>query len=161
MVSIEYPVDSDTIGVLTTTKECLWDTTKSFPEFWAEICKKMRLDQETAVIGYKLSGDCVKDSARQLSTAEEYKSAMEEIQRKVRNARTKAHKLILHNLVHALPIPLIMNLALTTILNLCSVQNNPPLLEPLSSDAGCARLRARLEGSTWKGTLAPGVRGKG
>ena len=36
-----------------------------------------------------------------------------------------------------------------------------PLLEPLSSDADCARLRARLEGSTWRGTLAPGVRGKG
>ena len=35
------------------------------------------------------------------------------------------------------------------------------VLEPLSSDAGCARLRARLEGSTWKGTLAPGVRGRG
>lgn len=103
MVSIEYPVDSDTIGVPTTTKMCLWDTTKSFPVFWAEMCRKMQVDQETAVLGYKLSGDRVKDSARQLSTVEEYKSAIEEIRRKVRNARTKEHKLILHNLVRACP----------------------------------------------------------
>ena len=32
------------------------------------------------------------------------------------------------------------------------------MLEPLSSDAGNARLRARLEGSTRRGTLAPGGR---
>ena len=30
------------------------------------------------------------------------------------------------------------------------------LLEPLSSDAGNAWLRACLEGSTWRGTQAPG-----
>ena len=32
------------------------------------------------------------------------------------------------------------------------------LLEPLSSDTGNARLRAHLEGSTRRGTLAPGGR---
>ena len=34
------------------------------------------------------------------------------------------------------------------------------VLEPLSSDAGDARLRAHLEGGTWRGTQAPGG-GKG
>ena len=29
------------------------------------------------------------------------------------------------------------------------------MLEPLSGDAGNAQLRARLEGSTWRGTQAP------
>lgn len=59
----------------------------------------MQLDRDTAVLGYKLSSDHVKDSPRQLSTVEDYNFAMEGIQRKLRNARSKEHKLILHNLV--------------------------------------------------------------
>lgn len=98
-VSIAFPVDSDTIGVPTTIRVCSWDTRKSFSEFWVEMCKNMRLDQTVAVLGYKFSGDRVKDSPRQLSTAEDYKLAMDEIRRRVRNARTKEHKLVLHNLV--------------------------------------------------------------
>lgn len=78
---------------------CLWDTRKSFLEFWTEMCQKMQLDKDTAVLGYKLSSDRVKDSPRQLSTAEDYNFAMEGIQKKLRNARSKEHKLILHNLV--------------------------------------------------------------
>jgi hypothetical protein len=77
----------------------VWDTTRSFPEFWAEMCKRMGLDKDAAVLGYKFSTDRVRDAARQLSKADDYKFAMEEIRRKVRNARTKEHKLVLHNLV--------------------------------------------------------------
>ena len=63
------------------------------------MCKRMGLDKDTAILGYKFSTDRVRDAAQQLSTADDYKFAMEEIQRKVRNARTKEHKLVLHNLV--------------------------------------------------------------
>lgn len=99
IVSVTYPVDSDTIGVPTTTGTCLWDTTKSFPMFLAEMCKRMQLDKDMAVLGYKLSADRARDPARRLSTAEDYEFAMEELRRKVKNARTKEHKLVLHNLV--------------------------------------------------------------
>jgi hypothetical protein len=63
------------------------------------MCKNMQLDQTVAVLGYKFSGDRVRDPPRQLSTAADYRLAMEEIQRRVKNARTKEHKLVLHDLV--------------------------------------------------------------
>lgn len=103
-ILVTYPVDSNAIGVQTTTRTCLWDTRKSFREFLAEMCKKMQLDESVAILGYKFSADRIKDSARQLSTMEDYEFAMEEIRRKVRNARTKEHTLILHNLVSVSPI---------------------------------------------------------
>jgi hypothetical protein len=103
IVPIEFQINSDMIGVQTTTNICSWDTGKSFPEFWEEMCKKMGLDQTTAVLGYKFSGDRAKESPRQLSSTEDYQLAMGEIRRKVRNARTKEHRLILHNLVSSLP----------------------------------------------------------
>ena len=59
----------------------------------------MQLDQVVAVLGYKFSGDRVKDPPRQMSTAEDYKIAVEGIQKRIRNARTKEHHLVLHNLV--------------------------------------------------------------
>ena len=68
------------------------------------MCKKMQLDESVAILGYKFSADRIKDSAQQLSTTEDYEFAMEEIRRKVRNARTKEHTLILHNLVSVSPI---------------------------------------------------------
>jgi len=107
MVDIQFPVNSDTIGVPTTVKVCSWDTGRSFPEFLAEMCTKMQLDQDTAVLGYKLSADRVKDSVRQLSTVEEYKFAMAEIRKKVGGARSVKHKLVLHNLVSTLSISLV------------------------------------------------------
>ena len=102
IVSIKFPIDSDIIGVPTTTSVCLWDTRKPFLEFWPEMCQKMGLDQGNAKIGYKISGDRVREPARQLSKAEEYEFAMEGIRKKVKSARTKEYKLILHNLVRAL-----------------------------------------------------------
>lgn len=66
------------------------------------MCKRMQLHQDAAVIGYKLSADRIKDPVQQLSTAEDYKSAVGAILRKIRGARTKEHKLILYNLVRVL-----------------------------------------------------------
>lgn len=98
-VSIAFPVESNAINAPATIRECVWDTRKSFAEFWGEMCKNMQLDQTVAALGYKFTGDRVKDPPRALSTAEDYRIAMEEIQRRVRTARTKEHKLVLHNLV--------------------------------------------------------------
>lgn len=106
IISVVFPVDSDIIGAPTTEGVCSWDTRKLFPEFLAEMCKRMQLNKDTAALGYKFSGDRKKDLARQLLTAEEYGFAMNEIRSRVRNARTKEHKLVLHNLVstsHAFP----------------------------------------------------------
>lgn len=100
MVSVTFPVNSNTIGAPLTMGVCLWDARKPFAEFWTEMCKNMQLpDQAAAVLGYKFSTDRVKDAARQMSTAEDYTLAMEELLAKVRSARTKEHKLVLHNLV--------------------------------------------------------------
>ena len=63
-------------------KVCSWDTGRLFSKFLAEMCAKMQLDQDTAILGYKLSADHVKDSVRQLSTVEEYKFAMAEIRKR-------------------------------------------------------------------------------
>ena len=65
------------------------------------MCKDMQLDPAVAVLGYKFSEDRVRLPPRQMSTAEDYTIAMEEILKKVKNARTREHKLVLHNLVSA------------------------------------------------------------
>lgn len=62
----------------------------------------MEVDPQTAIIGYKISGDRVKDTAREISTEEDYKLAMESILKKTRNARSKTYMLILQNLVGVL-----------------------------------------------------------
>lgn len=99
IISVTFPVNSDAIGAQTTDGVCLWDSTKPFPEFLAEMCKRMRLDKDTASIGYKFTGDPVRGNARHLLTVEDYELAMGEIRRKIRNARTKEHMLVLKNLV--------------------------------------------------------------
>ena len=103
IISVIFTVDSNTSGILPSTEEvCLWDTTKSHHEFLAEMRKKMRLDEDAA-LGYKFSADRQKDPVRKLSTAEDYKLAMEELKQKIRSARTRQHKLVLQNLVNISP----------------------------------------------------------
>ena len=65
------------------------------------MCQDMRLDSAVAVLGYKFSEDRVRLPPRQMLTAEDYMIAMEEILKRARNARTREHKLVLHNLVSA------------------------------------------------------------
>lgn len=103
IISVTFPVDSNMIGGPPSTEgACLWDTTKTFHEFLTEMRKKMRLDKD-APLGYKFSADRQKDPIRKLSTVEDYNFAMEEIQKKIRNARTKEHRLVLHNPVSTPP----------------------------------------------------------
>ena len=66
------------------------------------MCKNMELDPQTAVLGYKFSSDRIKDAPREISSSEDYVFAMEFILKKTRNARSKMHMLILHNLVSVL-----------------------------------------------------------
>lgn len=99
IVSVSFPVNSGMIGVAATMRTCSWDTKKPFSEFWLQMCANMQLDPQTAVIGYKISGDRVKDAAREISSEEDYVFAMETILKKTQNARSKTHTLVLQNLV--------------------------------------------------------------
>ena len=101
-VLISFPVNSGMIGVAATTRICSWDTRKLFADFWLQMCENMEVDPQTAIIGYKISSDRVKDIARELSTEEDYKLAMESILKKTWNERSKTYMLILQNLVGVL-----------------------------------------------------------
>jgi hypothetical protein len=59
----------------------------------------MQLDPGTAIIGYKLSDERVKKPPQEMTSEEDYKLAMGLILQKTRNAKSKTHMLILHNLV--------------------------------------------------------------
>jgi len=61
---------------------CSWDTRKSFPEFLAEMDKRMGLDKNVS-LGYRFSEDPMRALSKQLSTAEEYEFVMAEISKKV------------------------------------------------------------------------------
>jgi len=60
-ILVSFPINSGVIGVAATTRMCLWDTRKLFAEFWLQMCTNMQLNPQTAVIGYKISSDRVKD----------------------------------------------------------------------------------------------------
>ncbi|KAE9389953.1 hypothetical protein BT96DRAFT_1002732 [Gymnopus androsaceus JB14] len=69
-----------------------------FADFYSRVCVCMDLDPQSARIGYKLSGDRVRDAPNQLSNAVDYQFAVNKVLEKVRHAHSREVVLVLFNL---------------------------------------------------------------
>lgn len=98
---VSVPQHTAVIGGVVTRAQLRLPTSLSFADFYSRVCARMDLDPLTARIGYKISGDRVRDDPNQLSNVDDYRFAVQKVVDKASRARSRAVVLELFNLVHS------------------------------------------------------------
>lgn len=98
-ITVSIPQNTTVVGGVVSRTTLRLPTDLTFADFYSRVCARMDLDPQSARIGYKLSGDRVRDASNQLFNAVDYRLAVEKVLEKARRARHRDVVLELFNLV--------------------------------------------------------------
>lgn len=96
---MSVPLHTGLVGGITTREELNLSTDISFDDFTSQVCTKMDLEPQNAVLGYKFNKDRRRDPYLNLTNADQLRAAMAKGADLIERARTRRVVLEIQNLV--------------------------------------------------------------